>query len=184
MERQGMADETVTAAGAEIRRVRAGEWAAYRQVRLAALAEAPYAFSTTLEQESAKDDAYWQDRAAHGIPMFIAWQDGEPAGLAGAFVVPDGELPPGVARAWHLVSMWVSPSARGSGLAERLVQAVAGAARADGATRLLLWVTDVNERARAFYGRLGFRPTGARQLVRPDEPDHWEEERSQDLQGA
>ncbi len=26
-----------------------------------------------------------------------------------------------------------------------------------------------------------FRPTGARQLVRPDEPDHWEEERSLDL---
>jgi ribosomal protein S18 acetylase RimI-like enzyme len=183
MERQGMADETVTAAGAEIRRVRAGEWAAYRQVRLAALAEAPYAFSSTLEQESAKDDTFWQDRAANGIPMFIAWQDGEPAGLAGAFVVPDGELPPGVRRAWHLVSMWVSPQARGSGLAERLVQAVAGAARADGATRLILWVTEVNERARAFYGRLGFRPTGARQLVRPDEPDHWEEERSRDLQG-
>ena len=176
-----MADETVTAAGAEIRRVRAGEWAAYRQVRLAALAEAPYAFSTTLDQESAKDDAYWQDRAAHGIPMFIAWQDGEPAGLAGAFVVPDGELPRGVRRAWHLVSMWVSPSARGSGLAERLVQAVADAARANGATRLILWVTDVNERARAFYSRLGFLPTGARQLVRPDEPDHWEEERSLDL---
>jgi len=176
-----MADETVTAAGAEIRRVRAGEWAAYRQVRLAALAEAPYAFSTTLDQESAKDDAYWQDRAAHGIPMFIAWQDGEPAGLAGAFVVPDGELPRGVRRAWHLVSMWVSPSARGSGLAERLVQAVADAARANGATRLILWVTEVNERARAFYGRLGFLPTGARQLVRPDEPDHWEEERSLDL---
>ena len=89
-----MTGETVTA-GAEIRRVQAGEWAAYRQVRLAALAEAPYAFSTTLERESAKDDAYWQDRAAHGIPMFIAWQDGEPAGLAGAFVVPAGGAAPG-----------------------------------------------------------------------------------------
>jgi GNAT superfamily N-acetyltransferase len=179
MEQAGM---THGAAKAEIRRVRADEWAAYRQVRLAALAEAPYAFSSTLAGESARDDAFWQDRAAHGIPMFIAWQDGEPAGLAGAFVVPDAELPPGVPRAWHLVSMWVSPAARGSGLAERLVQAVADAARADGATRLILWVTDVNERARAFYGRMGFQPTGARQLVRPDEPDHWEEERSRDLQ--
>ena len=113
--------------------------------------------------------------------MFIAWQDGEPAGLVGAFVVPQEELPPGVRRAWHLVSMWVSPALRGSGLAEQLVQAVAGAARADGATRLILWVTEVNERGRAFYGRLGFRPTGARALVRPEEPDHWEEERSLDL---
>lgn len=177
-----MADQAPAAAAtAEIRLVGPADWAAYRQVRLAALAEAPYAFSSTLEQESARDDAFWQDRAANGIPMFIAWQDGAPAGLAGAFVVPDGELPSGVRRAWHLVSMWVSPAQRGSGLAERLVQAVAGAARADGAARLLLWVTDVNERARAFYGRLGFRPTGARQLVRPEEPDHWEEERSMDL---
>jgi ribosomal protein S18 acetylase RimI-like enzyme len=77
--------------------------------------------------------------------------------------------------------MWVSPALRGSGLAERLVQAVAGAARSDGATRLMLWVTDVNDRGRAFYGRLGFRPTGTRALVRPEEPDHWEEERSLDL---
>jgi GNAT superfamily N-acetyltransferase len=178
MGQAGMTDE---AAKAGVRRLRADEWAAYRQVRLAALAEAPYAFSSTLDGESARDEAWWQDRAANGVPMFVAWQDGEPAGLAGGFAVPQEELPLGVTRAWHLVSMWVSPSARGSGLAERLVQAVAGAARADGATRLILWVTDVNERARAFYGRLGFRPTGARQLVRPDEPDHWEEERSLDL---
>ena len=175
-----MSAETVQA-GPEIRRVRAADWAAYRQVRLAALAEAPYAFSSTLAGESARDDGHWQNLAANGIPMFIAWQDGAPAGLAGAFVVPQEELPPGVARAWHLVSMWVSPGLRGSGLAERLVAAVAGAARADGATRLILWVTDVNERGRAFYGRLGFRPTGARALVRPEEPDHWEEERSLDL---
>ncbi len=178
-----MADGTAEAgtASIEIRRLQAGEWAAYRQVRLAALAEAPYAFSSTLARESGRDDAHWQDLAAHGIPMFIAWQDGEPAGLAGAFVVPGDELPPDVPRAWHLVSMWVSPALRGSGVAGRLVEAVAAAARADGATRLLLWVTEVNERGRAFYGRLGFRPTGKRALVRPEEPGHWEEERARDL---
>jgi ribosomal protein S18 acetylase RimI-like enzyme len=37
-------------------------------------------------------------------------------------------------------------------------------------------VTEVNDRARAFYRRLGFAPTGVRQPVRPEEPDHWEEE--------
>ena len=45
-----------------------------------------------------------------------------------------------------------------------------------GAGTVTLWVTEVNDRARAFYRRLGFAPTGARQLVWPEEPDHWEEE--------
>jgi hypothetical protein len=39
-----------------------------------------------------------------------------------------------------------------------------------------LWVTEVNARARAFYRRLGFVSTGRRQLVRLEEPDHWEEQ--------
>ena len=77
--------------------------------------------------------------------------------------------------------MWVSPQARGSGLAEQLVQAVCGAARADGAARVRLWVTDANPRAQAFYERMGFFRTGTRQVVRPEEPDHWEEERALDL---
>jgi ribosomal protein S18 acetylase RimI-like enzyme len=79
--------------------------------------------------------------------------------------------------------MWVSPQARGSGVADQLVRAVCGAARADGATRIRLWVTEVNPRAQAFYQRMGFCRTGARQVVRPEEPDHWEEERARDLSG-
>jgi hypothetical protein len=39
-----------------------------------------------------------------------------------------------------------------------------------------LWVTDVNDRAMRFYHRMGFEPTGARQVVRPDEPDKWEQQ--------
>jgi ribosomal protein S18 acetylase RimI-like enzyme len=52
---------------------------------------------------------------------------------------------------------------------------VCDAARQSGATSVTLWVTEVNGRARAFYRRLGFVPTGDRQVVRPEEPDHWEE---------
>jgi ribosomal protein S18 acetylase RimI-like enzyme len=46
---------------------------------------------------------------------------------------------------------------------------------------LVLWVTEVNDRAKAFYRRMGFTPTGARQPVRPDEPDHIEAQMILDL---
>jgi GNAT superfamily N-acetyltransferase len=171
----------------EIRRAVPGEWAALRRVRLAALADAPYAFGSTLDREIGRPEQYWRDRIA-AWPQFIAWAGAEPVGLAagfatrahdasGAGAVDDCEA----SRSWHLVSMWVSPEMRGHGLADRLVAAVSDSARADGATRLTLWVTDVNGRARAFYQRMGFRSTGRRQLVRPAEPAHWEEEQALDL---
>jgi ribosomal protein S18 acetylase RimI-like enzyme len=184
MERQGMADETVTA-GVEIRRVQAGEWAAYRQVRLAALAEAPYAFSSTLATEIGRPEQHWRDRIA-AWPQFIAWVGGEPAGIAAGFAEPaadeaDASAGAGRSGSWQLVSMWVRPQARGLGIADELVAAVTAYARADGARRLTLWVTDVNARAMAFYRRMGFRGTGRRQLVRPEEPDHWEQEQVLEL---
>jgi ribosomal protein S18 acetylase RimI-like enzyme len=84
---------------------------------------------------------------------------------------------PGVdSRGWELVGMWVSPHWRGSGVAARLVGAVCEHARQSGARQISLWVTEGNQRARALYTRLRFRPTGGRQLVRPDEPDRWEVE--------
>ncbi|MGH3410827.1 MAG: GNAT family N-acetyltransferase, partial [Streptosporangiaceae bacterium] len=77
--------------------------------------------------------------------------------------------------AWHLVSMWVSPPARGLGLADRLITAVCDQATAEGAAEIGLWVTLGNDRARAFYGRCGFQATGEQALVRPEEPGLWEE---------
>ncbi len=75
---------------------------------------------------------------------------------------------------------WRRP-ARGQGVADQLVEAVCGLARQSGAASVTLWVTEVNDRARAFYRRLGFAPTGGRQLVRPEEPEHFEEELSRRL---
>jgi GNAT superfamily N-acetyltransferase len=155
-----------SAASAEIRRLAPGDWAALREVRLAALAEAPYAFSSTLGRELAFDEAQWRQRLAD-TAHFGAWRSGELVGLAAAFA----ESPP---EGWHLVAMWVSPAERGGGTADGLVTAVCDLVRAQSGRRVALWVTEVNARARAFYCRAGFRPSGERELVRPSEPDHWE----------
>jgi ribosomal protein S18 acetylase RimI-like enzyme len=161
---------------AKVRRVRPEEWQVYRQVRLAALAEAPGAFMSTLEREQGFGEDIWRQRLGSiSAATFIAWRDGKPTGTAtGKIDDPTDEY--AVPGAWQLVGMWVDPRSRGMGVADELVQTVAGHARAEGAVSLVLWVTEVNDRARAFYKRMGFVPTGARQPVRPDEPDHWEEQ--------
>jgi ribosomal protein S18 acetylase RimI-like enzyme len=137
-----------------------------RAARLAALAEAPYAFSSTLAREQGFTEQTWRERAGSG-GTFAAWDGDTIVGLATG--LPEDGM-------WHLVGMWVSPKARGTGVADRLVAAVCELARQSGFTSVTLWVTEVNYRARAFYRRLGFEPTGGRELVRPDEPDNWEEE--------
>jgi ribosomal protein S18 acetylase RimI-like enzyme len=168
---------------AEIRRLVPADWAALRQARLAALAEAPYAFSSTLERELGFDEELWRGRIASSA-IFMAWQDGQPAGMA-AGVSEQGARAAGYqdagAGASHMLSMWVSPQARGRGVGDGLVEAVCDWARADGAARVELWVTDVNARARRFYQRAGFVGTGRRQQVRPDEPDHWEQQMERQL---
>lgn len=150
----------------DVRRLTAEDWMALRDARLAALAEAPYAFSSTLAREQEFTETIWRERAGAGR-TFAAWDGGVIVGLATG-LPEDGQ--------WHLVGMWVSPKVRGSGVADELVTAVCELARQSGFTSVTLWVTEVNARARAFYRRLGFAPTGGRQLVRPDEPDNWEEE--------
>jgi GNAT superfamily N-acetyltransferase len=150
----------------EVRLLVAADWAQLRAARLAALVEAPHAFASTVAREQQLTEQDWRDRAGRG-GTFAAWDGDAIVGLA-----------TGLDRGadWHLVGMWVAPRVRGTGLADRLVAAVCDLAKRAGATSVTLWVTEVNDRARAFYRRLGFAPTGARQLVRPEELDHWEEE--------
>jgi ribosomal protein S18 acetylase RimI-like enzyme len=59
----------------------------------------------------------------------------------------------------ELVSMWVSPTARRSGLARSLALGVVQWARSAPANVVHLWVTVGNAPARLLYESLGFRDT-------------------------
>ena len=161
--------------GIQVRRVRPGGWAMLRTVRLAALADAPEAFGSTTARELAFGEAEWRRRAG-AAPNFIAWREDDPVGLVTVVGRPggDGEDP---VREWELVSMWVSPTARGSGAADLLVSAAVEAVRAESAERLILWVADGNGRARAFYLRAGFQPAGVRQTYERHDGSAFEEEK-------
>jgi ribosomal protein S18 acetylase RimI-like enzyme len=143
----------------------AGDWEALRQLRLRALADAPDAFASTLEEEVAFPDEVWRRRAEGGPESanFIAREGGVDVGLAAVFAEPD------VPGRMHLVSMWVDPRYRRRGVARALVdQAVRWAAERR-AREVILWVADQNTAARRLYERLGFRPTGERQPL-PSNP--------------
>lgn len=130
------------------------DWETARDLRLAAIADAPEAFAATPERERAKTEADWRAILApeRGVRA-MAEVEGKPAGLIGAF--SRGEV-------GEIIWMWVDPAFRGQGVGDALVAFALDWCRARG-LGCLLWVADGNERARRFYQRLGFTPTGARQ---------------------
>ncbi len=140
------------------------EWQVLRDIRLAALRDAPNAFGSTYAEQAASVEADWRRRISRGGTFFayVPEIDGtEPAGLVGGFQ----EKPATV----ELVSLWVRPRARGLGVGDALVAAVIHWARARNATSVHLWLTEMNHRARTLYERCGFSPTGERQPL-PSNP--------------
>ncbi len=151
-----------------------GDWRSLRSLRLEALADAPTAFETTLDQALAFSDDAWRKRA-RGLAtdqLFMAFADNQPIGMAGAVADTDGR--------WEIISMWVHPAHRGTGVARELVKAATDHAACAGATRILRWVTVGNEVARSLYERMGFRATGRRQAL-PGKSPLEEQEMEQEL---
>ena len=150
-----------------VRRVSEEDWREVREVRLAALADSPSAFGSTLSEERAHDEDDWREWCGSSA-VFVA-RDGEvPVGMVAGF---DGASP----AERRLVALWVHPDHRGAGVASALLAAVEDWARADGADRLLLWVADGNGTARRLYGRHGFAASGRHQTL-PSDPDVDEEQ--------
>jgi GNAT superfamily N-acetyltransferase len=138
------------------------DWQAMRDIRLQALRDAPDAYGSTHAREVVFAPAEWHRRATRD-GSFFAFIPGlaEPAGLAGGY-----EEEPGVTE---LVSMFVRPQARGHGVGEALIGAVAAWAKDQGATSVHLWVTDTNKSAIRLYERCGFTVTPERQPL-PSNP--------------
>jgi len=150
-----------------VRAIDASAWRTMRDVRLAALRDAPQAFGSSYQQEVGLSREDWLARLARGANFlaYAAELGPAPAGLVGGFVPQ-----PGMAE---LVSMWVHPQARGLGVGRALVTAVVRWAAAEGHRDVHLWVTETNEPARRLYERCGFTLTGERQPL-PSHPDQAE----------
>lgn len=136
-----------------VRRAEPDEWRAYQDLRVRAMLDSPEAFTSTVERERGFDEAEWRRRLTVSRTV-VAWRDGDAVGTVAAPVDDDDP-----AR-WVVVALWVDPSARGSGVAGALLDAVAEQAVAAGIERLVLWVMVANAAARSLYERRGWVPTG------------------------
>ena len=139
----------------EIARMRDDDWQTLRELRLRALAEAPYAFWATRADEVTYTEAQWRQflRAA---TWYVARRDGQLVGLAAGLLRQETPDEP------ELIAMWVAPTERGRGTGTLLAEEIMAWARGRGATAMTLWVTDGNTAARRLYQRVGFNTTGER----------------------
>ncbi|MCC3771942.1 GNAT family N-acetyltransferase [Streptomyces sp. UNOC14_S4] len=131
-----------------VRPLAPADWKLCRELRLAALRDAPEAFGSTLAREESLTEEQWR-RRLEGRSQFLAEEDGEPCGLAG--VVPAGT------GAAELVSVWVRPGTRGRGAADLLLRAALHWADEHGVTEVRLTVAAGNVTAERLYARHGFR---------------------------
>ncbi|MEV0032220.1 GNAT family N-acetyltransferase [Nocardia sp. NPDC050793] len=136
------------------------EWHRFRRIRLLALAEAPYAFASTLAWAQVRTDQDWRDLLA-ARTQFLATAGNHDLGTVGVVTENSGA---------HLISMWVAPEARGTGVADLLVRSVIDWSTAAGHPGIHLEVSDSNAAAERLYHRHGFRRTGVSGAISPEDP--------------
>jgi GNAT superfamily N-acetyltransferase len=138
-----------------VKRIQLGEIELYKQIRLASLKDAPYAFESTYESAVQRNDETWGERAQSGAQgndgaTFLAFSDDRPIGMAALFR-SQGQMDLG-----ELMQVWVSPDYRGSRAAWDLMDGIFHWAKDHNFRRIIAGVTNVNPRAIAFYNRYGF----------------------------
>lgn len=106
--------------------------------------------------------ARWRERALRPVDapertLVVVDPDGRISGFASAGPSRDDDAP----AEWELYAVNLAPCARGTGVADRLLDALLGDRDAT------LWVVEGNARARAFYARHGFADEGGRSAHEP-----------------
>ena len=125
------------------------DWELWRDTRLRALADSPDAFGSTLAEWRSADQDQWRQRLS-AVPFNVVAVVGDEAVGQASGTQLDSE------QRVELISMWVTPSARGSGVADELLAAVKDYAEGVGAVAVRLSVRRFNERAIGAYERASF----------------------------
>ncbi|MGH1493616.1 MAG: GNAT family N-acetyltransferase [Acidimicrobiales bacterium] len=140
----------------EIQRLTPDQWPVWRTVRHRALEEAPYAFGSILADWSGDGDteARWRARLETVPANFIAYIGGSAVGQSSGVETER-------ANCVELLSLWVAPEARGTGVGRGLIDAVRQWGRQEQAQTLILHVKTDNSAAISLYEREGFERSSA-----------------------
>jgi ribosomal protein S18 acetylase RimI-like enzyme len=133
-----------------IRRLGTSDLDAFRLIRLEGLENDPEAFGSTFEKESSESEHYFLDRLTRSA-VFGGFAGDRLVGVAGFYSFED-------TKSRHkgvLWGMYVTPEARGFGLATTLVETLLEHASKE-VEQIQLTVVTSNPRARRFYERMGF----------------------------
>ncbi len=154
-----------------VRRVRLHEWREVRALRIEAVSDpdAEIAFLTSRQEELARDESFWRQRAATAAlgetaAQFVAVAGGAWIGTATVLMRAAGtrdHLDREVAgpRA-DIVGVYLAPAHRGAGILAQLFDAACEWVLAQGLDAVTLDVHADNARAQAAYRKAGFAPTG------------------------
>ncbi|MGV9316554.1 N-acetyltransferase family protein [Streptomyces sp. NPDC003691] len=146
---------------ASLRIITSDDWPLWREIRVAALTDAPHAFKACLADWHRGGQEQWRARLTiPGSYNVVALRESRPVGMVRGI--------PGDSGTSELRSLWVSPEARGDGVGDQLIEAVTTWALRSGSTTLTLAVIPGNESATGLYQRHGFITTGERGDLLPD----------------
>jgi len=133
-----------------LRRLEPTEAPLLRELRIAALQDAPDQFAETVAHALARSDREWAKFAA---TAYVAESDNALVGLVFAFEDASDDA---VGR---VGGMWVASGARRTGIGSALVEAALSWAKAAGKRRVRLWAVPTTPGER-LYRRAHFVPTG------------------------
>lgn len=126
------------------------DWREFRDVRLASLADAPGAFGSRYADWVEASEERWRARLTEVPLTLVARTEAGPVGVVSG-VPSDDHV--------ELISMWVAPGHRGTGLAGRLIDRVVAWAAEQGRDTVLM-VREDNAQAITAYERAGFTDLG------------------------
>ncbi|MGN8275223.1 N-acetyltransferase family protein [Pseudomonas sp. SMN5] len=137
-----------------IRRLRAGDASAYRELMLQAYARHPQAFTSSVNERAALPINWWESRLTSRLDVLLgAFVGDELVGIVGLALEPRE-------KARHkalLFGMYVSEQHHRRGLGQQLLEAALAEARRHAFLRLVqLTVTAGNDPAIRLYQRCGF----------------------------